>query len=88
MSRAAAHRLALAPSKDIQGGIVKRTIKEMISDKLASVIASGALRVGDELPSERELALGPSRRGSQVRRSSIAMTSTPCIGRASWWSAR
>ncbi len=67
MSRAAAHRLALAPSKDIQGGIVKRTIKEMISDKLASVIASGALRVGDELPSERELALALSVSRESVR---------------------
>ena len=45
------------------GGIAKRTIKDQISDKLAYMIHSGLLRVGDELPSERELAstLGVSR---------------------------
>jgi DNA-binding FadR family transcriptional regulator len=46
-----------------RNGISKRTIKEQISDKLAYMIHSGLLRVGDELPSERELAttLGVSR---------------------------
>ncbi|MGO4872471.1 MAG: winged helix-turn-helix domain-containing protein, partial [Roseiarcus sp.] len=34
----------------------KRTVRERISDKLASLIASGILHLGDELPSERELA--------------------------------
>ena len=45
------------------GQIAKRTVKEQISDKLAYMIHSGLLRVGDELPSERELAatLGVSR---------------------------
>jgi DNA-binding FadR family transcriptional regulator len=44
-------------------GIAKRTIKDQISDKLAYMIHSGLLRLGDELPSERELAstLGVSR---------------------------
>jgi DNA-binding FadR family transcriptional regulator len=32
------------------------TVRERISDKLASLVASGILQVGDELPSERELA--------------------------------
>ncbi|MDR3436831.1 FadR/GntR family transcriptional regulator [Telmatospirillum sp.] len=43
--------------------IVKQTVKEQVSDKLAYMICSGLLRVGDELPSERELAvtLGVSR---------------------------
>jgi DNA-binding FadR family transcriptional regulator len=41
---------------DMRGSIVKRSVREQISDKLASHIASGILRVGDELPSERELA--------------------------------
>ncbi|MGD0565391.1 MAG: FadR/GntR family transcriptional regulator [Roseiarcus sp.] len=36
--------------------ISKRTVRERISDKLASLIASGILHLGDELPSERELA--------------------------------
>lgn len=43
--------------------IVKRPVRDQISDKLAYMIHSGLLRVGDELPSERELAatLGVSR---------------------------
>ena len=36
--------------------IQKQTAQGMIRDKLVSLIASGILRVGDELPSERELA--------------------------------
>jgi DNA-binding FadR family transcriptional regulator len=45
------------------GRIAKRTVRDQISDKLAYMIHSGLLRVGDELPSERELAstLGVSR---------------------------
>lgn len=34
----------------------KRTMKEQISDKLAYMMCTGLLQVGDELPSERELA--------------------------------
>jgi len=41
---------------DIRADISKRTIKEMISDKIVSLIASGVLQRGDELPSERELS--------------------------------
>jgi len=46
-----------------RGPIVKRTVKDQISDKLAYMIHSGLLLPGDELPSERELAttLGVSR---------------------------
>lgn len=46
-----------------KGQIAKRTVKDQISDKLIYMIHSGLLRVGDELPSERELAstLGVSR---------------------------
>lgn len=46
-----------------KGQIGKRTVKDQISDKLIYMIHSGLLRVGDELPSERELAgtLGVSR---------------------------
>jgi DNA-binding FadR family transcriptional regulator len=36
--------------------ISKHTVREKISDKLGSLIASGILHLGDELPSERELA--------------------------------
>jgi DNA-binding FadR family transcriptional regulator len=67
MSKEAAHSVARAQSPGIQGGIVKRSVKEMISEKLASVIASGALQVGDELPSERELALALSVSRESVR---------------------
>jgi DNA-binding transcriptional regulator YhcF (GntR family) len=35
----------------------KKTIKDQISDKLAYMICSGLLQPGDELPSERELAM-------------------------------
>ncbi len=45
-----------APFPDIRAEIAKRTVRERISDKLASLVASGILQLGDELPSERELA--------------------------------
>ena len=46
-----------------RGRIVKRTVKDQVSDKLAYMIHSGLVQPGDELPSERELAttLGVSR---------------------------
>ena len=40
----------------LREGIEKRTVKDQIRDKLAYMICSGLLRIGDELPSERELA--------------------------------
>src|SRR5690349_560387 len=67
MGKASAQTAALASPPDMQGGIVKRTVKEMISDKLASLIASGALQVGDDLPSERELAQSLSVSRESVR---------------------
>ena len=36
--------------------IVKRSIKEVVADKIAELIASGILQVGDPLPSERDFA--------------------------------
>jgi DNA-binding FadR family transcriptional regulator len=36
--------------------INKHTVREKISEKMGSLIASGILHLGDELPSERELA--------------------------------
>jgi DNA-binding FadR family transcriptional regulator len=46
-----------------RGVIEKQMVKDQISDKLAYMIQSGLLKVGDELPSERQLAktLGVSR---------------------------
>lgn len=44
------------PLSPLHEAIHKQTAKEMIRDKIISLIASGILQVGDELPSERELA--------------------------------
>jgi len=41
---------------EMRRSIEKRTVKDMISDKLEALVASGVLQVGDELPGERELA--------------------------------
>lgn len=46
----------VAPLSPLHETIHKQTAKEMIRDKIVSMIASGILQVGDELPSERELA--------------------------------
>jgi DNA-binding FadR family transcriptional regulator len=43
-------------ASDIILSVDKRTVKDRISDRLMSLIASGVLEVGEELPSERELA--------------------------------
>jgi DNA-binding FadR family transcriptional regulator len=44
----------LSPLPDLK--VSKRTVREQIAAKLASMIRSGLLRVGDELPSERDLS--------------------------------
>lgn len=36
--------------------IDRRTVKELVADKILSLIASGIIRVGEQLPGERELA--------------------------------
>ena len=46
----------VTPLSPLHETIHKQTAKEMIRDKIVSMIASGILQVGDELPSERELA--------------------------------
>lgn len=40
----------------VPGSVSRRTIKDMIGDEIETLIASGVLRVGDQLPSERDLA--------------------------------
>lgn len=45
--------LPLSPLNEV---LHKQTAKNMIRDKITSLIASGLLQIGDELPSERELA--------------------------------
>src|SRR5690242_1642322 len=56
MARRSSQGALFTPLPDMRGSIVKRTVREQISEKLAAHIASGILQVGDELPSERELA--------------------------------
>jgi DNA-binding FadR family transcriptional regulator len=48
-------------------GFVRRTVKDMIVDKLASLIATGVLQIGDDLPSERDLAMALSVSRETVR---------------------
>jgi DNA-binding FadR family transcriptional regulator len=38
------------------GATYKQTASDMVRDKIVSLIASGVLQLGDELPGERELA--------------------------------
>lgn len=38
------------------GDVSRRTMREVIAEKLAVLIGSGVLRVGDDLPGEREIA--------------------------------
>jgi DNA-binding FadR family transcriptional regulator len=52
----ATQRTAAIPLATLNESIQKQTTKEKIRDKILSLIASGILQVGDELPSERELA--------------------------------
>lgn len=46
----------IAELPSFREAIVKRPITSVISDKIAALIASGILQVGDALPSERHLA--------------------------------
>ena len=48
--------IALTDVPAFRDAIVKRSIKDAIADKIAGLIASGILQVGDPLPSERDLA--------------------------------
>lgn len=50
------NRVLLAEAKDLRRSLTKRTAKDIISDKIAALIATGVLNIDDELPSERELA--------------------------------
>lgn len=55
--------------------VPRRSMKDTIAEKLATLIASGVLSVGDELPSERDLAstMGVSR---ETIRSALLILST------------
>ena len=41
---------------EFQDTVVRRSTREIVADKVISLIASGTLRVGDLLPGERDLA--------------------------------
>ncbi|NGN42910.1 FadR family transcriptional regulator [Mesorhizobium sp. CGMCC 1.15528] len=46
----------LAQVPDLRPSLTRRTARDVIADKLMSLIATGVLAAGDELPGERELA--------------------------------
>lgn len=56
MALRTAPRDVFGKAPHLRAEIARTTVRERISDKLASLVASGILQVGDELPSERELA--------------------------------
>jgi DNA-binding FadR family transcriptional regulator len=46
----------LAQVPHLRGDFARRSVKDIVGEKLALLIASGVLQVGDPLPAERELA--------------------------------
>lgn len=46
----------LAGQAGFFGSVSRSTVRDVIAEKLAALVASGVLSVGDELPGERELA--------------------------------
>lgn len=49
-------RLPVKNTKALLGEVPRHSVREVIASKLAALISSGVLAVGDELPGERELA--------------------------------
>lgn len=49
------------------GDLPRRTVRDLIAEKIATLISSGVLAVGDELPGERELAASLSVSRDTVR---------------------
>lgn len=41
---------------DLRDPVVRRTTRDLVADKIAALIASGIVQIGDFLPSERDLA--------------------------------
>jgi DNA-binding FadR family transcriptional regulator len=64
----------------LRAGLSKRTVREQITDKLAGMIASGMLRPGDELPSERDLAAALEVSRETVRGAIQALAARGMIG--------
>lgn len=42
--------------EELRTAVVRHTVRDVVGDKIASLIASGMLQIGDLLPSERDLA--------------------------------
>ncbi|MFK4822524.1 FadR/GntR family transcriptional regulator [Ochrobactrum quorumnocens] len=61
------HDLLLDKSVGLGRNLERRTIRDVIADKISALIASGLLSVGDELPGERELATALSVSRQTVR---------------------
>lgn len=59
--------LELAGQVGLMGIVSRSTVRDVIAEKLAALIASGVLAVGDELPGERELASAMSVSRETVR---------------------
>ncbi|WP_282062308.1 FadR/GntR family transcriptional regulator [Roseobacter litoralis] len=60
-------RLPPDQTKALMGDVSRRSVREVIAEKLAALISSGVLAVGDELPGERELATSLSVSRETVR---------------------
>lgn len=70
------HRVPGAGSREI----TKRTVKDQVADKIASMIQTGLLQPGDELPSERELAATLSVSRESVRGALSLLAGRKMIG--------
>ncbi|WP_448954430.1 FadR/GntR family transcriptional regulator [Labrys neptuniae] len=42
---------------ELRHGVVRRNVRELVADKIASLIAAGMFQVGETLPGERDLAV-------------------------------
>ncbi|MEJ5899173.1 FadR/GntR family transcriptional regulator [Ochrobactrum teleogrylli] len=62
-----AHNFLLDKNTGLGRNLERRTIKDVIADKIAALIASGLLAEGDELPGERELSAALSVSRQTVR---------------------
>jgi DNA-binding FadR family transcriptional regulator len=52
---------------ELRAAVVRRNIRDIVAEKIASLVASGILQVGDVVPGERDLALSLSVSRETVR---------------------
>ncbi|WP_198670538.1 FadR/GntR family transcriptional regulator [Oceanicella sp. SM1341] len=67
MESSGVHGLFLDKATGIGRDVRRQTMRDVIADKIAALIASGLMKRGDELPSERELSLALSVSRETVR---------------------